>query len=185
MNEEQIIDGIVQCDETALAELMRLYGEYAFSVALRIAQQKQTAEECVNDALAALWTSIPPRPKSLKFYFAALVRNCTINRMQKENAAKRGGGRVQAVYEELSECISSGQMPEKTVLHKELSLAVDRFLQTLPERDRSVFLRRYYFFEDTQSIARRYFMRTGNVLLVLSRTRKKLRNFLQTEGFLE
>ena len=185
MNDEQIADGIISRKEQALTELMAQYGKYVFSVAFRILGDTQSAEECVNDALQALWTGIPPKPKNLKYYFTALVRNRAINRRQAESALKRGGSQFPIAYEELSECIPCQQTPEKILMYRELSIAINRFLETLSPRDRDVFLRRYYFFEDTKEIAKRYGIRNSNVLLILSRTRKKLRNYLETEGYLE
>ncbi len=185
MNDTQIIDGIIGRNEQSLQELMNLYGRYGYAVAFRILKDHQAAEECLSDALHAVWTGIPPRPESLKYYFASFVRHISINRIQKDTAIKRGGGQLHLAYEELSECIPCHQTPEKEFLCKELSSEINRFLETLSQRDRSIFLRRYYFFEDSRSIAKQYGIRSNNVLLILSRTRKKLKTFLETEGFLE
>ena len=65
---------------------------------------------------------------------------------------------------------------------EELKTAIAAFLQELPERDRNIFLRRYFYLEDTAAIARRYVLRQANVRLILSRTRQKLKDFLQKEG---
>lgn len=186
MNDEQMIARFERRDESVLADLQEAYGAYAMSIAQRICADTQTAEECVNDALQSAWSSIPPAPKNLKLYFAALVRNSAINRLRRAHAQKRGGKAYDAVYEELSQCIAGDRdSPEKIAMEKELSLAINRFLKALPERDRSIFLRRYFFMESAECIAQSFAMRRSNVLLILSRTRKKLRQFLETEEYLE
>ncbi|MBR6924307.1 MAG: RNA polymerase subunit sigma-70, partial [Oscillospiraceae bacterium] len=52
-------------------------------------------------------------------------------------------------------------------------------LSTLNSRDRSVFIRRYYYFEDISVIAENYGIKEGNVRTVLMRTRKKFRKYLE------
>ena len=61
---------------------------------------------------------------------------------------------------------------------------VDRFLHTLPERDCSVFLRRYWYVEPVERIAARYGMKENTVKTSLFRTRRKLRTYLEKEGIL-
>lgn len=85
--------------------------------------------------------------------------------------------------EELSECIPALGTPEDTVLTKDLGAAVNQFLDTLGARERSIFLRRYFFTESTGEIAERFGLRESNVLMILSRTRKKLRIYLSREGY--
>lgn len=56
---------------------------------------------------------------------------------------------------------------------------LNEFLSTLNSRDRSVFIRRYYYFEDINIIAENYNITEGNVRTVLMRTRKKLKKYLE------
>ncbi|MCB7514769.1 hypothetical protein LI073_12340 [bacterium 210917-SL.2.15] len=60
---------------------------------------------------------------------------------------------------------------------------LDRFLRTLPEKECSIFLRRYWFVDSVEEIARRYGLRSGAVKTRLHRTRRKLRDYLQKEGY--
>jgi len=59
---------------------------------------------------------------------------------------------------------------------------LNTFLSTLNKRDRSIFIRRYYFMEDNSVIASNYDIKENNVRTVLMRTRKKLRKFLEEVG---
>ena len=47
-----------------------------------------------------------------------------------------------------------------------------------------MFIRRCFFADTTAEIARRYGMSAGSVKVMLSRTRKKLRSYLESEGFI-
>jgi RNA polymerase sigma-70 factor (ECF subfamily) len=54
----------------------------------------------------------------------------------------------------------------------------------LPTRDGDVFLRRYFFTESIAEIAAEYGLSQGNVSVILTRTRKKLRDYLEQEQLL-
>ena len=66
---------------------------------------------------------------------------------------------------------------------KELAKAIRAFLNTLPAREQDIFLRRYFFVEESGVIAQRYGMKPATVLRTLSRTRQKLKNYLTQEGY--
>ena len=53
------------------------------------------------------------------------------------------------------------------------------FLSTLNRRDRSVFIRRYYYLESNSSIAENYGISESNVRTILMRTRKKFKKYLK------
>ena len=57
------------------------------------------------------------------------------------------------------------------------------FLDTLPTREQDIFLRRYFFVEESAVIAKRYDMKPATVLRTLSRTRRKLKTYLTQEGY--
>ena len=79
------------------------------------------------------------------------------------------------LLEELYECIPD-EYNEKT---DDLSAVLNIFLGTLSKRDRSIFIRRYYFSEDIVDIADKYKIREGNVRIILMRTRKKLKKYFK------
>ena len=77
-----------------------------------------------------------------------------------------------AVIEELYSFLSD---TESNDLLKDLN----EFLSTLKSRDRSVFIRRYYYLEDINAIAENYGIKESNVRTVLMRTRKKFKKYLE------
>ena len=52
-----------------------------------------------------------------------------------------------------------------------------------PAREQDIFLRRYFFVEESEAIAKRYGMKKATVQRTLSRTREKLKNYLIKEGY--
>ena len=73
---------------------------------------------------------------------------------------------------------------EHTLEERELAEAIDRFLRTLPERECSMFLRRYWYVDSVQSIAARYAIKENTAKSILFRTREKLRRYLAGEGII-
>ena len=185
MEDNDIIELYFARDQKAIAETKSKYSGYCFALANRILGSNEDAEECVNDTLFSAWNSIPPyRPKILRMFLAKLARNRALNRIKADRAKKRGSGEVTLVYEELSECISDGRDIESEIIAKELGQAVSSFIAALPEREGDIFIRRYFFMEAVKDIAEGYGMTPGNVSVTLNRTRGKLKEYLESSGYL-
>ena len=81
----------------------------------------------------------------------------------------------------LSEELSSAIPPAYAQDGEMLAAALNAFLRTLNERDRGVFVRRYYFLEDPSEIGEKYGVKADYVRTILMRTRKKLKSYLKEE----
>ena len=184
MEDTKIIDLYFARDEHAVAETAEKYGGYCFSLANAILPNRQDAEEAVSDTYWKTWNSIPPnRPTVLKLFLAKITRNLSYSRWRNLTADKRGGGEMVLVLEELSECVASTGSVEDPLNGRELARNIRSFLDTLPPREQDIFLRRYFFVEDSETIARRYGMKRSAVLKSLSRTRARLKEHLIKEGY--
>jgi RNA polymerase sigma-70 factor (ECF subfamily) len=75
-------------------------------------------------------------------------------------------------------------MVEEEMTAKELSVAIDCFLDTLDQENRVMFVRRYWYSDSISDIAERFHVSNNNVSVRLLRTREKLRNYLKKEGYL-
>ena len=184
MQDSEIIELFWQRDQDAIVQTDLAYGAMCKSLSRRILRNSADAEECVNDSYYRLWDCIPPeRPQALGAYLARIVRNISLDRLRELGAIKRGGGMVATALDELGS-VSSPDDAESLLAAKELGQAVDRFLRTQPERNRNVFLRRYFYFESRLEIADRYGLSAAQVSVILSRTRNRLRKYLKQEGLL-
>lgn len=185
MEDSRIIDLYWRKDSDAISESARKYGAYCFAVADNILHNNEDSEECVNDTWMRAWDAMPPqRPRVLRMFLAKITRNLAFDRSRAQAAEKRGGGELSLVLEELAECLTSGTDVEVIYEGKELRQCIRRFVRALPERDGNVFVRRYFFTETVAVIARRYDLTENHVMVILSRTRKKLLRELKKEGYL-
>ena len=186
MNDSEIIALYFARDSRAVSETKAVCGAYCFAVANNILGNAEDAEECVNDALLAAWNSVPPaRPDNVRLYLAKLTRNIAVNRYHARFAGKRGGGETALVLDELSECIPGGESVSGAVEAKQIALAVNAFVRTLSRRDAGIFIRRCFFSEPVSVVAKRFHISENNVNVILARTRKKLRSYLEKEGFFD
>lgn len=184
MEDEKIIQLYFARDEQAVVETERKYGGYCFTLANTILNNREDAEETVSDTYLKTWNAIPPRkPDVLKMFLAKIIRNLSFSRWRQLSAEKRGGGAMALVLEELDACIPAPGTVEDQLNGKELARVIRCFLNTLSQREQDIFLRRYFFVEETDAIARRYGMKPATVLRTLSRTREKLKNYLTREGY--
>mgnify|MGYP000877647760 CR=1 FL=1 len=83
--------------------------------------------------------------------------------------------------EEMENCIPD-TVHERQMEAKELGKLLDLFLESLPKDSRLIFLRRYWYVDSVPEIAARYGMTESKVKMQLSRTKEKLRLFLEQEG---
>lgn len=186
-NDASIVALFWERKEEALTEARAAYGVYCTAVAENILHSRMDAEECVSDAFLAAWDSIPPnRPEKLKFYLARIVRNTALNRAAQLHAEKRGGGELPLLLSELTDGIpetgDAAAAPE-TEDSAALGALLDRFVRTLPERERIIFVKRYFYSLSSAEIARALGLTENHVNVLLSRTRKKLKTELEREGY--
>lgn len=185
MTDEEIVRLYEQRAENAIAETSQKYGAYCFEIAKNILRSPLDAEESVSDTYLAAWNSIPPqRPGILSAFLGKITRNIAIDRWRREKAAKRGGGEMTLALEELRECVSGTEGPEDRTLEKERLRAIQRFLERLSPVERKTFLCRYWYLETSAEIGKKFGMTPVRVRAMLSRTRKKLRAYLEKEGLL-
>ena len=184
MDDARIIALFFARSEQAIQELDHQYGESCRRLSLNILNDRQDAEECVNDAYLGAWNAIPPAESApLLPYLLKMVRNISLHLYWKKAAAKRGGP-CTAALAELEDCIAGRETAETALEARELARMIEGFLDTLTPENRVIFLRRYWFSDSCQDIAGLTGLRETNVSVRLTRIRGKLRQYLMERGVL-
>lgn len=185
MDDQRIIDLYWNRSERAIAESDQKYGKYCYAIAYNILTNNEDAEESVSDTYMAAWKTMPPkRPAILGTFLGKITRHLAIDRWRARNRYKRGGGEIVLALEELEDCVASDQTVEKTYEQKQLALVFNRFLESLPETERQVFICRYWYLDSISVIANYYGFSDSKVTSMLYRTRKKLWEVLKKEELL-
>ena len=184
MEDRQIVELYWTREESAIHETAVKYGSYCHSIAYTILQDQQDAEESVNDTYMDAWNTMPPnRPSVLSTFLGKITRRISIDRLRIRSAKKRGGDEVTLALDELEECVSGSDDVELQAQRNELIAAMHRFLDSLPDTERRIFLLRYWYLETIQSIANQYGFSQSKVASMLHRVRGKLRKQLEKGGY--
>ena len=183
MNDREIVNLYWQRSEQAISETERKYGSYCHIIAYNILENSEDSEECVNDTWMSAWNAMPDkRPDRLSPFLARITRNFALTKIVRRTAKKRGGGEAELALEELRECVSGTESAEEAAIRKEILASLNRFLGTLKEAERSVFLCRYWYLDSTEEIAEKSGFTVSKVKSMLFRIRKRLYAQLTEEG---
>lgn len=181
MEDAEIVELFWARNEDAIKETDAVYGRRLNALAKNILQSREDAEESVNDTYMETWKAIPPqRPRYFFAFLAAICRHLSLTRLDWNMAAKRKA-EVVSLTEDMEQCIPDASH-ERTMRGKELGRILDAFLESLPKDSWVIFLRRYWYVDTIAEIARQYGMTESKVKMQLSRTKEKLRIYLEKEG---
>ena len=182
MEDREIVLLLHERKEQAVEEIKKIYGKKLTHIAMTILENREDADECVNDTLWKAWNAIPPAtPVYLFAFLAKICRNTALDRLNYRNAEKRQGV-ILELTTEMEQCIP-GRMEDDRRESRELAALLNRFLEGLPTEKRIIFMRRYWYGESVAEIAKRYHISQANVKTSLFRTRKKLRTYLEKEDY--
>ena len=178
IEDEKIIDLFFNRSEKAIQELDIKYGKVCHKLSYNILNNKQDAEECVNDAYLGAWNAIPPtRPNPLLSYIVKIVRNISLKIYWRKEAAKRSGHYTIAL-EEIEGYIADQKTVEDEIEARELARIIEEFLDTLTLENRVIFMRRYWFADSYKDIAEFMGLSEKNISVRLTRIREKMKQYL-------
>lgn len=183
LDDSRIIELFLAGDEAALRETELKYGSELKSLAYRITGSKEDAAECFNDTLLKAWESVPKaKPENLRAYLGRIARNCALNCVKKRTAKKRSA--VNIALSELEECIPDEKAYAKVIDDDSLAREIESWLLSVDEGKRAIFIRRYFRFETSRSIAKSLGMREGAVAATLLRLRSSLKEYLAAKDYI-
>lgn len=181
MEDAKIIELFWARNEEAIAQTDAAYGRKLYVLANRILNNREDAEESVSDTYMKTWESIPPqRPTYFYAFIASICRHLSFHRLDWRQAAKRNAEMIR-LTDELERCIPDTRRNQE-MESEELRTVMNDFLESLPKESRLIFMRRYWYGDTIAEIAARYGITKSKVKMQLSRTRSKLRTYLEKEG---
>jgi RNA polymerase sigma-70 factor (ECF subfamily) len=184
MEDAKIVQLYFDRNEAALNETQKKYGKYLHKIANNILYNDEDAEECVNDTYLSAWNAIPPhKPDVLSLFLGKLTRGHAIDQYRKSHAGKRIPSEFTTSIDELEECIPSTSDVEANLEAKRLGEVISSFLREQSDEARNLFVGRYYYADSLKDVAAYYGMTETKAKMILFRTRQKLKEYLETEGF--
>ncbi len=182
MDDKQIIELYFERNEQAIKETQDKYGAFCHRIAMNILGIHEDAEECVNDTYYSVWKQIPPTvPEVFKVYLGRITRNLSISRFRAMRAKKRYSS-MEIMLSELNDCVPSSSNVEQTIEVMQLSDYISEWLDSLPEEDCALFVRRYWFGDEVQELAKKCGITAANMAQRMLRLRKSLKAALEQKG---
>ncbi|MDF2720634.1 MAG: hypothetical protein K0Q59_309 [Paenibacillus sp.] len=150
-DEQQLAEGLRQHRPSALERLMDTYGQGVYGLVSRIlagAGQAEDVEECVSDVFLSAWRRIGEYDRekgSLRTWLLILAKYAALDARRK---LLRSPG-----AEPFEDRDKAGANVEEAVISKEANAELIATVNALPEPDRTIFYRRYFYYETVEQIA--------------------------------
>ena len=178
--EQQMIEKLFARSEDVFKDMETTYGKLCSRLIGRILNQnEEDTRECMNDVYLGVWNTIPPqRPQSLQAYICKIARNVALKKLEYHTSQKRHGTTV-SIQEELDACLPTAKNE-----YDELELAeiMNQFLEALDKESRILFVRRYWYADSVEELAKNFGYSKNHISVKLGRIRKKLKKYLEKEG---
>jgi len=172
VDENEVVRLLRARDERGAAELLRHYAPLMRYIIAPILPREEDREECLSEAAMRVWEGIgtyDPARGRWTAWLTALTRNAALNR------ARQNAGET----EELTHTMPSAEpTPEEKLLRDERTAALRAALGKLPQKERVLFYRKYYYRQSTAQIAAELGMTERAVEGRLYRIKKTLREQL-------
>lgn len=173
MTESKALKELKKGSEEALSWFIDKYTPYVTTIIYNIiGSYMDTAdiEEVASDVFLAFWqNSQKVRPLAAKGYLGSIARNMAKNKLRERGFDLPLEEQILMVDE---------ITPEHICQRRELSVIVRRAVMEMPEPDREIFLRYYYYSQKTDWIANEMNLNPSTVRSKLRRGREYLRSSL-------
>lgn len=177
LDEKELLRRIRKGDTDALQQIIDGYSGYVYAIVKNIIQpplQPEDIEEVVSDVFLRLWEKAETVDADrLRSWLAAVTRNRAKDKLRALHLSL-------PLEEDALDCAVEG--PEEDALRRETGRIAREAVESLPEPDRSIFLRFYYLYQKTGDIAAALHMKPAAVRARLSRGRERLKAMLEERG---
>ena len=171
MTEAKALKELKNGSEEALAWFIDAYTPYVTTIIHNIigsSMDVSDVEEAAADVFVALWQNAQ-KVHSVKGYLGTVARNTAKNKFRQLGCDLPLEDQI-LIVDELT--------PESQIEKKELNAAVKRAVLGMPQPDREIFLRFYYYYQSLETIAEEMKLNLSTVKTKLRRGRLRLRSDL-------
>jgi len=183
--DDEIVQLIKNRNPFGLEKLIEQYTSAAYSLVFRILggiSSREDIEECTSDVFTEVWNSIEEfNSERGSFKTWILIKTKYKALEYRRRLIKLSTKQYQPSENEILECANS-KLDETTVedevLKREKLRHIIDAVNEFNELDRKIFNRRYFLYEDIESIANRYNLTRQAVDNRLLRCRKKLKSIM-------
>ena len=184
LSDEAIISLYWDGDRKAITETDFKYGKYLYTIIYNILHDKLDCEECLNDTYLGAWNAMPPaRPQVLKAFLVTISRRIAIKRYHKLRQKGAVPSEMTVALAEVEDFIAENSSAEEAFDAKQLGQIISCFVRSLPQRQRYIFISRYYAAEPIDTIAKELVLSRSMIHKELAAIRTALKETLESEGY--
>lgn len=186
MTEEEIIERMKKQDNAGLEALAERYGKLlTYIITGILGKRAGDIEECLNDTYLKAWRSVEKfdfTRASLATYLKVIARNTALNRLR--DVKRHEEQRMEGELSEVAASVADASVNvEREILRRERTKQLNEVIRALPDKERELMLRKYFYLQSSKTIALSMGMTVNAVDTKLSRLRGKVREaFRETEN---
>ena len=185
LDDDKIIELYWQRDEEAIEATDFKYRKYLYKIAYNIVRDNVDCEECLNDTYLGSWNAIPPsKPSVLKAFLTTIMRRISIKRYHNNLRKKVIPSEMTVSLSELEDFIVGDEDVGDDFDAVKLGEIISNFVRCLSEREKFIFMSRYYLAEPIDIIARNLGLSRSTINKELAAIRSALKEKLESEGYL-
>ena len=182
-SDDKIIDMYWDRNPDAIQETDHKYGPLLLKVAHNFLADSLDCEECQSDAYLDIWNAIPSaRPVAFPAFIMQIMRRIAIDRYKEKSRKKRIPSQLTISMEELKNSIATGLTVEEQYEAKEVGKMITDYLGTLSDRQRYIFIDRFYLAESVEKTAADLSISVRTAYREIETIKQGLKKYLEGNG---
>ena len=178
--DKAIVQQVNKGSEQAFAELYKAYYAYLNAVAIYYLQDKEVAQEVVDDVFLNVWEKRDNLVFPIHYYLVRSVQNGCLNYIRSQRALQTAlDGHRDEVLFFLEEHILSTSTPLEDVELKETEAEIRRVVDNLPVKMRAVFEAYFYDGKSAEEIAEEMNLSVNTIRVQIKNALDKLKQSLK------
>lgn len=184
ITDERIVELYWQRDQNAIKETDKKYGKKLLRIAYNILHDISDCEECQNDTYLKVWNAIPPnRPNPFSAFIYKIMRNSALNKYKEKSRKSRIPSEFTVSIEDLENSLCCPDSPESAISANELGELINRFLSGLSDRQKYIFIGRFYMGDTLETIAEELKINSSTVQRETEKIKNGLKAYLERNGY--
>lgn len=178
--DEQIIELYWRREEKAIQETDKKYGQFLFRIAYNILHERLDCEECQNDTYLGVWNAIPPtRPTVFPAFITQIMRRIAINRYKEKASRKRIPSELTISMENVNGTLHGDDSVAVKYEMAEVGKIINNYVRELSDRQRYIFIDRFYLAESVETIATDLSISVPTVYREIDKIKHSLKLYLE------
>lgn len=178
--DEQIIELYWRREEKAIQETDKKYGQFLFRIAYNILHERLDCEECQNDTYLGVWNAIPPtRPTVFPAFITQIMRRIAINRYKEKASKKRIPSELTISMEDVNGTLHGDDSVAVKYEMAEVGKIINNYMRELSDRQRYIFIDRFYLAESVETIATDLSISVPTVYREIDKIKHSLKLYLE------